>query len=290
MQITRIQESTCKILHVQQTTMAQSMEHSLDNPNPTMWAFYEYVIVGGSHEMRRLKQIPEPQRKLLVMKNMSTLIRRIPKDYDELRELHFKQIRRHNTGLLFGDLQTPQKHHNDKTQKHKLRIKKYTKEFKHMLATAHFLTKFAKKTYPINEPVKLMGIQLNELVRVYRSQLHHIPILWGQSDVKVDDHYEQIFLTLAPKDQQEFASLLDQAMLDTLHHMEANPMDAQIFEVGLIRALDSLKSIARGPNLSVGTKKYIDFLIRALGQLIHPHPHLAKKYADDFYRLHNASQ
>ena len=272
------------------------MDNALYSTNPHMLGFYEYVIVGGSHEMKQLKQIPEPHRRLLVMKNMSMLLHQIPQEYDRLRNTRFKHAQGLNFQIIFGGRGHGRGHGRGRGRRRGRggkhvhfdigQFAHLEDRFRHMLATANHLAKFTKKQYKDFPIMQTMAGQLLQVVQVYREQLDHT-FLFGGEDKTLEQHFDHCQQELDHEEKELFKSMVA-PHISKLTHLMQTKIDCNVFNKALEHMLDELLKYKVEHQVQ---KQYVTFLMCVLAQIAH------NKYASclprvqhRFYLLHEKTK
>jgi len=216
------------------------MDKVLYSTTPRVLGFYEYVIVGGGREMTELKRIPEPKRRLLVMKNMSMLLTQIPQEYDSLRDIRFKHVQKLNFQIIFGGggrgRGRPGGGRGGRGRGfHPHHIEE---RFRHMLATGNHLARFAKKQYKGFPIMQTMASQLLQVVQVYREQLDHT-FLFGGQDKTLEQHFTDCAKDLNHAEKTQFQRMVAPHM-KKLEYLMNNTINCQTFEKAINHMLDVL--------------------------------------------------
>jgi hypothetical protein len=234
------------------------MERALRSTNPHVLGFYEYVVSGGSEEMKQLQKVHEPERQSLVLKNMTLLLQTIPEKYDALKQERFEEAQKFNLSIMTrNQLYTKNQTHIHMTH------------FRKTLAMASHLVKFAHKQYANSPIVQFTSHELLEMVREYRSRLDHT-FMFGGGSKPLEDHYAACLEGLSPLQIKEFQALVGPHTMRKLKYLSDHRLECPDFQLGVTQMLDMLIEMDLS---TLAAKQYARLFLKVLGQLA------AKKYS-----------
>lgn len=225
------------------------------------------------------------------MTNMSDLLKRLPRLFNQVRDMRFQATKERNADIIIHQTNTRNSSSSSSTPSPSSSSSEKLHQMEHLLrdtmATASCLSSMAKKQYPEYPIIQTLADELAEQVCKHRSNLDHtfvFNVQQQQHTRSLESMFSDCIHGLTQKETQEFQerTALHMAKMEYLLNTQ---IDCAVFAHALDHLLDTLLNMEVQSRVDA---RYIRFFLDVIGQLLHTrYPScISKQIQRQFYILH----